>query len=119
MLVVAGSTSPPATGSTRFNTPGVFYGNLLILGYAWTYAGGANAWSGLSLDERRGLVYAATGSASYDFYGASRHGDNLYANSILCLGAATGERVWRRRRPGVTHHNADVWRLLSLWAWSA
>jgi quinoprotein glucose dehydrogenase len=61
---------------------------------AWKYAGGANAWSGVSLDVQRGLVYAATGSTSYDFYGANRAGDNLYANSIICLRAATGERVW-------------------------
>ena len=61
---------------------------------AWKYSGGANAWSGVSLDEERGLVFAATGSASYDFYGANRHGDNLFANTILCLRAATGERVW-------------------------
>jgi quinoprotein glucose dehydrogenase len=71
---------------------------------AWTYAGGANAWSGVSLDERRGLVYAGTGSTSYDFYGANRHGDNLYANSILCLRAATGERVWHFQ--AVKH---DLW----------
>jgi quinoprotein glucose dehydrogenase len=61
---------------------------------AWKYSGGANAWSGVSLDEQRGLVYVATGSTSYDFYGANRHGDNLFANSIICLRAATGERVW-------------------------
>jgi quinoprotein glucose dehydrogenase len=71
---------------------------------AWTYIGGANAWSGLSLDERRGFVYAATGSASYDFYGANRHGDDLFANSILCLRADTGERVWHFQ--AVKH---DVW----------
>ena len=71
---------------------------------AWKYSGGANAWSGLSLDERRGLVYASTGSAAYDFYGANRHGDNLFANTILCLRAADGERVWHFQ--GVKH---DVW----------
>jgi quinoprotein glucose dehydrogenase len=71
---------------------------------AWRYSGGANAWAGLSLDERRGLVYASTGSAAYDFYGANRHGDNLFANTILCLRAATGERVWHFQ--GVKH---DVW----------
>ncbi len=108
----------PRTLSVGLNTPGVFYGNLLIIGSivpeglpsapgdirafdvdtgarkwafhtiphpgepgyetwppdAWKYSGGANAWSGISLDERRGYVYAATGSASYDFYGANRHG---------------------------------------------
>src|SRR5690606_9365483 len=62
---------------------------------AWKYSGGANAWSGLALDERRGLVFAATGSAAYDFYGGNRHGDNLFANSILALRADTGARVWR------------------------
>ena len=71
---------------------------------AWKYSGGANAWSGISLDEKRGLVFAATGSASYDFYGANRHGDNLFANTILCLRAATGERVWHFQ--AVKH---DVW----------
>ena len=71
---------------------------------AWKYAGGANAWSGLALDERRGLVFAATGSAAYDFYGANRHGDNLFANSILALRADTGERVWHFQ--AVRH---DVW----------
>ena len=45
-----------------------------------------------------------TGSAAYDFYGGNRHGDNLFANTILCLRAATGERVWHFQ--GVKH---DVW----------
>ena len=71
---------------------------------AWKYSGGANSWSGLALDERRGFVYASTGSASYDFYGANRAGDNLFANTMLCLRAATGERVWHFQ--AVKH---DVW----------
>jgi quinoprotein glucose dehydrogenase len=71
---------------------------------AWKYSGGANAWSGVALDQQRGLVYASTGSAAYDFYGANRHGDNLFANTILCLRAATGERVWHFQ--AVKH---DVW----------
>jgi quinoprotein glucose dehydrogenase len=71
---------------------------------AWSYTGGANAWSGLSLDERRGFVYASTGSAAYDFYGANRHGDNLFANTILCLRAIDGTRVWHFQ--AVKH---DVW----------
>jgi quinoprotein glucose dehydrogenase len=71
---------------------------------AWRYSGGANAWAGLALDERRGLVFASTGSAAYDFYGANRHGDNLYANTMLCLRAATGDRVWHFQ--AVRH---DVW----------
>jgi quinoprotein glucose dehydrogenase len=71
---------------------------------AWTYSGGANSWAGLALDTKRGLVYAPTGSAAYDFYGADRHGDNLYANSLLCLNATTGKLVWHFQF--VKH---DVW----------
>src|SRR5690606_24161824 len=71
---------------------------------AWTYAGGANAWPGMSVDAERGLLYAATGSAAFDFYGANRHGDNLYANSLLCLKIETGELMWSFQ--AVKH---DVW----------
>lgn len=61
---------------------------------AWQRVGGANAWSGLSMDEKRGWVFVPTGSASYDFYGGDRIGDNLFANCILALNAETGERIW-------------------------
>lgn len=71
---------------------------------AWEYTGGANAWSGFSLDAERGLVFCGTGSASYDFYGGNRPGENLYANCILALDAATGERRWHYQ---TVHH--DVW----------
>jgi quinoprotein glucose dehydrogenase len=71
---------------------------------AWEYIGGANNWAGMSLDEKRGLVFAATGSAAFDFYGANRAGDNLFANSLLALKADTGERVWHFQF--VKH---DVW----------
>lgn len=71
---------------------------------AWKYSGGANCWAGMSLDEKRGLVFAGTGSAAFDFYGGDRIGDNLFANSLLCLRAATGERVWHFQ--AVRH---DVW----------
>ena len=54
----------------------------------------ANNWAGMSVDVRRGLVFVPTGSASSDFYGANRHGDNLFANSLIALKAETGERVW-------------------------
>lgn len=71
---------------------------------AWKYSGGANCWAGMSLDEKRGLVFAGTGSAAFDFYGGDRVGDNLFANTLLCLRAATGERVWHFQ--AVRH---DVW----------
>jgi quinoprotein glucose dehydrogenase len=71
---------------------------------AWKHIGGANAWAGFSMDEAKGIVYAPIGSASYDFYGGKRLGDNLFANSILALDAATGKRIWHYQ---TVHH--DVW----------
>jgi quinoprotein glucose dehydrogenase len=71
---------------------------------AWTYSGAANDWTGLSLDEKRGLLFAATGSAASDFYGADRTGDDLFANSVIALKADTGERVWHFQT--VKH---DIW----------
>jgi quinoprotein glucose dehydrogenase len=61
---------------------------------SWVRNGGANAWAGLSLDVERGIVYAPTGSASFDFFGGDRPGENLFANTVLALDARTGERVW-------------------------
>ncbi len=61
---------------------------------AWKYIGGANSWSGMSLDAKRGLVFVPTGSAAADFYGGNRLGDNLYANTLLALDAATGKLRW-------------------------
>ena len=61
---------------------------------AYKRIGGANSWAGLTLDRERGLVFAPTGSASFDFYGANRLGDDLYANCLLALDAATGKLVW-------------------------
>jgi quinoprotein glucose dehydrogenase len=71
---------------------------------AWQYIGGANNWSGMVVDQARGLVFAPTGSAAFDFYGGNRHGDNLFANTLLCLDANTGKRVWHFQ--AVKH---DVW----------
>ncbi|MEM1093072.1 MAG: PQQ-binding-like beta-propeller repeat protein [Bacteroidota bacterium] len=134
------------------NTPGVLYGDLLILGgrvhegpgpsmpghirafnvrtgaMAWIFhtipkpgefgadtwldydkiaserIGGANAWSGLTVDHERGMVFIPTGSATWDFYGAARPGDNLFANTLLALDAATGERIWHQQ---IVKH--DLW----------
>ena len=73
---------------------------------AWTINGGANAWSGVVVDTPHAMVFAATGSASFDFYGANRHGDNLFADCVLALDARTGRRVWHFQ--GIRH---DVWDL--------
>ncbi len=59
-----------------------------------TRSGGANAWAGVTVDQGNAMVFAATGSASFDWYGVNRHGDNLFADSVLALDARTGKRVW-------------------------
>jgi quinoprotein glucose dehydrogenase len=61
---------------------------------AWKTAGGANAWPGMVIDEKRGILFAATGSASDDFYGGGRPGKNLYADSVLAIDANTGKLRW-------------------------
>lgn len=66
--------------------------------------GGANCWAGMALDEARGIVYVPTASPSFDFYGADREGENLFANCLLALDAATGKRLWHFQ---TTHH--DLW----------
>lgn len=71
---------------------------------AYKHIGGANAWSGLTLDEKNGIVFAPTGSASFDFYGGKRRGGNLFANTLLALDAATGKRIWHFQ---TIHH--DLW----------
>ena len=71
---------------------------------AWKTFGGANAWSGFSLDEARGLVFFGTGSPSHDHFGRDRHGQNLFGNSLMALNAETGERVWHYQ---LVHH--DLW----------
>jgi quinoprotein glucose dehydrogenase len=57
---------------------------------AYETATGLMPWCGQSLDEKRGIVYVATKTAEPDFYGGERHGENLFANCILALNAATG-----------------------------
>jgi quinoprotein glucose dehydrogenase len=71
---------------------------------AWKHIGGANAWSGFSLDEEKGILFAPIGSASFDFYGGKRTGANLFANSVLALDANNGKRIWHYQ---TVHH--DIW----------
>jgi quinoprotein glucose dehydrogenase len=71
---------------------------------AWKTSGAANNWAGMSLDPVRGIVYVPTGSAAFDFYGADRIGDNLFADCLLALDARTGKRLWHFQ--GVRH---DLW----------
>lgn len=71
---------------------------------AYKKLGGANNWAGMSLDEERGIVYVPTGSVSGDFYGGIREGQNLFANSLIALEAATGKYIWHYQ---TVHH--DLW----------
>jgi quinoprotein glucose dehydrogenase len=71
---------------------------------AWATAGAANNWAGMALDAKRGIIYVPTGSPVFDFYGADRIGDDLFANCLIALNAETGERIWHFQ--GVRH---DIW----------
>jgi quinoprotein glucose dehydrogenase len=71
---------------------------------AWKTVGGANAWSGLSLDEKRGIVFVPTASPKYNFYGADRKGANLFGDCLIALNARTGKLIWYFQ---MVHH--DIW----------
>lgn len=71
---------------------------------AWKTAGGANDWSSLALDSKRGVVYVPTASPKYNFYGANRKGANLYGNCLLAINARTGKLLWYFQ---MVHH--DIW----------
>jgi quinoprotein glucose dehydrogenase len=66
--------------------------------------GGVHNWSEMTVDVKRGIAFIPTGTARYDFYGANRHGDNLFANSLVALDAKTGKRLWHFQ---FIHH--DLW----------
>ncbi|MEY4939728.1 MAG: Quinoprotein glucose dehydrogenase [Verrucomicrobiota bacterium] len=69
---------------------------------AYKTATGLMPWPGQALDEQRGIVYVATKTAEPDFYGGGRHGQNLFANSLVALDAATGQRRWHFQ---IVHHD--------------
>ena len=73
-------------------------------GDSWRERTGVNVWSIMTVDVERGMVFLPIGSAAYDFYGADRKGQNLYANSLVALNAATGKLVWHYQM--VRH---DIW----------
>ena len=84
----------------RANEPG----NETWEGESWRGRTGANVWSMMAVDEARGLVFLPIGSALYDFYGGDRKGQNLYANCVVALDAATGRIRWHFQ---TVHH--DLW----------
>ena len=71
---------------------------------SWRNRSGTNAWSYMTVDVDRGLVFAPTGSPTSDFYGGDRKGKNLYGNSLLALDANTGTLKWFQQ---LVHH--DIW----------
>lgn len=71
---------------------------------AWKTVGGANSWTELSLDEKRGIVYVPTASPKYNFYGGDRKGADLFGDCLLALDARTGKRLWHFQ---MVHH--DIW----------
>jgi len=70
----------------------------------WDHFGGNNVWTVMSADEELGYVYLPSGSPSNDHYGVGRPGDNLFGNSLICLDARTGRRIWHFQ---IIHH--DLW----------
>ena len=71
---------------------------------SWEYSGMSNVWTMFSADLELGYVYLPTGAPTNDMYGGHRPGNNLYANSLVCVDAETGERVWHFQ---TVHH--DLW----------
>jgi quinoprotein glucose dehydrogenase len=71
---------------------------------AHKYIGGTNTWGEISVDEERGIAYFPTGSATFDYYGGDRIGQNLFANCLIALDARTGKRLWHFQN---VHH--DLW----------
>jgi quinoprotein glucose dehydrogenase len=71
---------------------------------AFRYAGGANTWGDITLDEKNGIVFLPTGSPTHDLYGGDRQGDNLFGNCLIALDARTGKRLWHFQ---IVHH--DLW----------
>ena len=87
----------------RFATvpqPGEF-GNATWRDSSWSYTGHTNVWAPFTVDSARGLVYLPVGTPSDDWYGGERRGANLFGETLLCLDARTGTRVWHFQ---VAHH---------------
>ena len=68
---------------------------------SWRYSGNTNVWTLMSADHELGYVYLPFGTPTNDYYGGHRPGDNLFAETLVCLDAKTGERVWQFQ--GVHH----------------
>ena len=95
-MTSAATTCAPARSCGQFHTipqEGEF-GNDTWENGSWRYTGGANPWGSLTADPELGYVYVPTGTPTNDYYGGHRPGSNLFAESLICLDARTGRRVW-------------------------
>jgi len=77
------------------------FGNNTWDGGSWRFTGHTNVWAPMSLDEQRGLLFMPVSTPSNDYYGGRRPGQNLFAESIVCLDANTGRRKWHFQ---IVHH---------------
>lgn len=77
------------------------FGNNTWDGGSWQFTGHTNVWAPMSIDEQRGLLYMPVSTPSNDYYGGRRPGQNLFAESIVCLDANTGQRKWHFQ---IVHH---------------
>ena len=73
---------------------------------SWRQNGHANVWAPMALDEARGLLYLPTSTPTSDYYGGQRPGANLFAESLVCLDAATGRLKWHFQ---TVHHGLWDW----------
>jgi len=92
----------------QFNTiprPGEF-GNDTWLKESWAVNGNVGVWSQMAVDEELGLAYLPVETPSSDFYGGHRPGNNLFADSLVCVDLKTGERKWHYQ---LVHHS--IWNM--------
>ena len=80
------------------------FGSETWLDNSWQYTGNTGLWAPFSADAARGYVYLPIEAATGDFYGGHRHGNNLFSDSLVCLDADTGKRIWHYQ---IVHH--DIW----------
>ncbi|MDE0828962.1 MAG: PQQ-binding-like beta-propeller repeat protein, partial [Vicinamibacterales bacterium] len=71
---------------------------------SWRYSGNTNAWATFAVDDALGYIYVPTGTATSDYYGGHRLGDNLFAETLIALDIETGQRMWHFQ---AVHHG--VW----------
>lgn len=80
------------------------FGNETWENGSWEYTGNTNSWTIMSADDELGIVYLPIGTPTNDWYGGLRHGDNLFAESLVAVEAKTGKRLWHFQ---MVHHG--VW----------